>query len=114
MLSFLLLICALASGVMGFGPDGLPVWSLGKPLFAVFLLLALGLFAISELKRPSLLWAVYDDLRDRRKRRHPKPVELRILDRHPSTWQVTVAPTQRRSLTQSDSRMSTRRSHHNV
>lgn len=81
-LPFFCLICALASGVMGFGPEGLPVWTLGKPLFAVFLLLAISLFLRSELQRPSLMWAVVDDYRERRRRRTVRRQRVRVSDAH--------------------------------
>lgn len=64
-----LLICALTSGVIGFGVDAPPMWTWGKTSFVVFFVLAAVLFLKSELKRPSLLWAVYDDLHDWRRRR---------------------------------------------
>lgn len=69
-LPFLCLICALAAGILGSGAEGLPVWGLGKPLFAVFFVLATLLFLRSELQRPSLLWAIADDLIERRRRRN--------------------------------------------
>lgn len=65
----LLLIGALSSGVIAFGAGAPPVWTWGKTSFVVFFLLAVVAFVQSELKRPSLMWAVYDDLHSWRIRR---------------------------------------------
>lgn len=65
----ILLICAMTSGIWGFGVGSPPSWTWGKTSFVVFFVLAIALFVRNELKRPSLLWAVYDDLRERQLRR---------------------------------------------
>lgn len=66
---FLMLIGALTTGMMVFAPDAPPIWTWGKTSFVFFVLAAVTLFARSELKRPSLLWALYDDFYGTRIRR---------------------------------------------
>ena len=64
MLSFglLSLICALTSGVFGFGADTPPDWTWEKVSFFFFLLLAAIAFVAGTIRRPSLLWEVLDDI----------------------------------------------------
>ena len=64
-IGMLSLICALTSGVFGFGvgaPDG---WTWVKGSFFLFLLVAVvGCFG-STMRRPSLLWEVLDENHDK-------------------------------------------------
>ncbi len=60
------LICALASGVFGFGADAPPGWIWEKAAFFFFLLVAAVSFVGSTLSRPSLLWEVLDDIQGKR------------------------------------------------
>lgn len=69
-IGMLLLICAVSSGVFGFAANA-PAWNLGKGLFVVFLVPAAAIFTLSTLKRPSLLWAVIDDIHSRRSQTTP-------------------------------------------
>ena len=64
-IGMLSLICALASGVFGFGADAPPVWTWGKGSFFFFLLLAAVSFIGSTMRRPSLLWEVLDEYQGR-------------------------------------------------
>ena len=59
-IGMLSLICAVISGVFGSGVT--PLLSGGKPLFVIFLFLAMAAFGGSSLNRPSLLWEVLDDI----------------------------------------------------
>lgn len=65
-IGMLSLVCSLASGVYAFGADAPLGWTWGKSLFVMFLFPAVACFAMSTLRRPSLLWAVVDDLQSRR------------------------------------------------
>ncbi|MEK6261646.1 MAG: hypothetical protein AABP62_23855 [Planctomycetota bacterium] len=60
------LICALTSGVFGFGADAPPDWTWEKGSFFFFLLLAAASFVASTLSRPSLLWEVLDEIQGKR------------------------------------------------
>ena len=62
-ISLLSLICALTSGVFGFGVDAPPDWTWEKGSFFLFLLVAAVSFVGSTMSRPSLLWEVLDDIR---------------------------------------------------
>ena len=65
-IGLLSLICALASGVFGFGADAPPVWTWEKGSFFLFLLVAAASFVGSTMSRPSLLWEVLDDIQGKR------------------------------------------------
>jgi hypothetical protein len=65
-IGLLSLICALTSGVFGFGADAPPVWTWEKGSFFLFLLLASFTFVGSMMSRPSLLWEVLDEIRGKR------------------------------------------------
>lgn len=67
-LRFLILICALATGIYGFSPDAPASWTFSKTSFVVLLLVAAVSFVGSELRRPSLLWEVVDEFHNRRLR----------------------------------------------
>lgn len=60
------LICALTSGVFGFGADAPPVWTWQKGSFFLFLLVAAAAFVGSTMSRPSLLWEVLDEIQGKR------------------------------------------------
>ena len=60
------LICALTSGVFGFGADAPPDWTWEKGFFFFFLLLAAVSFVGSTIRRPSLLWEVLDEIQNKR------------------------------------------------
>lgn len=62
-IGLLSLICALTSGVFGFGVTAPPVWTWEKGSFFLFLLLAAASFIGSTMSRPSLLWEVLDEIR---------------------------------------------------
>ena len=64
-IGMLSLICALTSGVFGFGADAPPVWTLGKGSFFFFLAVAVASFIGSTMRRPSLLWEVVDEYQGR-------------------------------------------------
>jgi len=64
-IGLLSLICALTSGVFGFGVDAPPTWTCCKVSFVIFLLVAAVLFMSSECRRPSLMWAVFDDVHEK-------------------------------------------------
>ena len=64
-IGMLSLICALASGVFGFGADSPPVWTWGKGSFFFFLVVAAVAFIGSTMRRPSLLWEVVDEYQGR-------------------------------------------------
>ncbi|MBC8115052.1 MAG: hypothetical protein H7062_11775 [Candidatus Saccharimonas sp.] len=65
-IGLLSLICALTSGVFGFGVDAPDGWTWEKGSFFFFLLLAAVSFAASTIRRPSLLWEVLDEIRGQR------------------------------------------------
>ena len=65
-ISLLSLICALTSGVFGFAVDAPPDWTWEKGSFFFFLLLAVVSFIGSTIRRPSLMWAVFDEIQDQR------------------------------------------------
>ncbi len=65
-IGMLSLICAVASGVFGFGADAPPVWTWGKGSFFFFLVLAVASFIGSTMRRPSLLWEVLDEVQGKR------------------------------------------------
>lgn len=65
-IGLLSLICALASGVFGFGADAPPDWTWEKGSFFTFLLVAAVSFVGSMLSRPSLLWEVLDEIQGQR------------------------------------------------
>lgn len=73
-ISLLSLICALTSGVFGFGADAPSDWTWEKGSFFFFLLLAAAAFVGSTVRRPSLLWEVLDEIRNRRLQ-HPHPAQ---------------------------------------
>ncbi len=60
------LICALTSGVFGFGADAPSDWTWEKGSFFFFLLLAAVSFVGSTIRRPSLLWEVLDEIQNKR------------------------------------------------
>lgn len=60
-IGLLSLICALTSGVFGFGAGSPSVWTWEKGSFFVFLLLAAASFFRSMMSRPSLLWQVLQE-----------------------------------------------------
>ena len=80
-IGFLSLVAALITGILGMG--ALPIWTAGKGLFFTFLLCAIAAFVSSNLKRPSLVWAVIDELRERQLRRN-RMIRIRatLADRH--------------------------------
>lgn len=82
-IGMLSLTAALASGVFGFGAGASPTWTWDKGAFVFFLLVAALSYISSELRRPSLLWAVIDDLSIRgiRKRRYRRE-RIRRIQRH--------------------------------
>ena len=65
-IGLLSLICALMSGVFGFGADAPPVWTWEKGSFFLFLLVAAVSFVVGTLRRPSLLWEVLDEIQGQR------------------------------------------------
>lgn len=65
-LGLLSLICALTAGVFGFGVNAPEGWTWSKVSFFFFLLPALAAFVDSTMQRPSLLWEVVDDVRQKR------------------------------------------------
>jgi hypothetical protein len=64
LIGLMFLICALASAILTV--DRSP-WEQGS--FVTFLVLSVAAFVVSSLQRPSLLWAVIDDLRAHRQPR---------------------------------------------
>lgn len=74
-ISLLSLICALTSGVFGFGADALPDWTWEKGSFFFFLLLAAFALVGSTVRRPSLLWEVLDEFHSKRFQ-HPHQGQL--------------------------------------
>ena len=65
-IGLLSLICALTSGVFGFGADAPPDWTWEKGSFFFFLLLAAVAFVAGTIRRPSLFWEVLDDIQGKR------------------------------------------------
>lgn len=65
-IGMLSLICALTSGVFGFGADAPLGWTWEKGSFFFFLLLTAVAFIGSTVRRPSLLWEVIDDIQRKR------------------------------------------------
>ncbi len=74
-ISLLSLICALASGVFGFGADAPPDWTWEKGSFFFFLLLAAVAFVGSTIRRPSLLWELLEEFQGKRIQ-HPHQGQL--------------------------------------
>ena len=78
-ISLLSLICALTSGVFGFGADAPGGWTWEKGSFFFFMVLAAVFFIGSTIRRPSLLWEVLDEFQG--KRFQPLPVSKSRPDR---------------------------------
>ena len=64
LIGLMFLICALASAILSM--DRSP-WEQGT--FVTFLMLSMAAFVVSSLRRPSLLWAILDDLNNQRQTR---------------------------------------------
>jgi hypothetical protein len=64
LMGLMFLICALVSAI--FTVDRSP-WEQGT--FMTFLMLSMTAFVVSSLRRPSLLWAIIDDLNNQRQPR---------------------------------------------
>lgn len=64
-IGLLSLICALTAGVFGFGVNAPEGWTWSKASFFIFLLPAVAAFVDSTMQRPSLLWEVVDDVRQK-------------------------------------------------
>ena len=65
-IGLLSLICALASGVFGYGVDAPDGWTWEKGSFFFFLLVAAASYVGSTIRRPSLLWEILDEIQDKR------------------------------------------------
>ncbi len=60
------LICAIATGSVAYGVDASPVWTWQKLLFFLCLSGTVSSLIGNTLSRPSLLWEIIDDMRDKR------------------------------------------------
>ncbi len=60
------LICAAAMGFIGYGVDASPDWTWQKTMFFLCLSMAAASLIVNTLSRPSLLWAIIDDMRNKR------------------------------------------------
>ena len=75
-IGMLSLVCALTSGVFGFGvgaPDG---WTWAKGSFFLFLLVAVVGCVGSTMRRPSLVWEVVDEVQRKRFRKRIRTCRL--------------------------------------
>ena len=60
------LICAMAMGTTAYGVDASPDWTWQKFMFVLCLSVTVASLIGNTLSRPSLLWAIIDDMRAKR------------------------------------------------